>query len=210
MTNRAFSHTFGHSHTTGILLAGGLSRRYGSPKAFALLSGRPFYEWAYEALRGSCSEVVIAASEALAERFPAELEVCADLPGIAGCGPLAGICTAMRRHPGGRYIVLPCDMPLVGPAEIRRLSEIAHMQKNADVVAVRTAGAHLPLLSVWKRDLSGLLEEAIANGQLGVMKLLDRLPACWIDSALIHEDAAVFRNCNTPDAGMTSRLEKEK
>ena len=37
--------------TVGIVLAGGLSRRFGSPKAFARIGTGYFYERAIEALR---------------------------------------------------------------------------------------------------------------------------------------------------------------
>ncbi|MDO3412361.1 molybdenum cofactor guanylyltransferase [Saccharibacillus sp. CPCC 101409] len=187
--------------TTAILLAGGLSRRFGSPKAFARLDGpdgRMFYERALDALGAVCGGIVVAASADLADRFPPELEVLPDLPHIAGKGPLAGICTAMRRRPGGRYLVMPCDMPLVGPEQIRRLDELAEDFEHADVAAVRGAEADIPLLSVWRRDLSDLLEDRILGDRLGVMKLLSELNTQWLDAGLIHTDERVFRNFNTP------------
>lgn len=190
--------------TVGILLAGGLSRRFGSPKAFARLDGpddRMFYERALDALEAVCDGCVVAASRELADRFPPGLEVCEDLPAIEGQGPLAGICTAMRHRPAASYVVMACDMPLVGQEEIRRLYASAEEYASADVVAVRTPQSAVPLLSVWRRNLADCLEQAILEGRLSVMKLLAELETVWIDSRQLNGDEQVFRNYNTPDAG---------
>ncbi len=185
--------------TVGLLLAGGLSRRYGSPKAFAFYEGRPFHERAHAALSGACDQVIVSASAALAPQFPDACEVCVDLPELAGLGPLAGLASVMRRYPAERYIALPCDMPRVGPREIRRLRSAAQNGPSADVTAVRSAEAgDLPLLSVWRGGLADRLEESVRGGQLGVMKLLAGLDTVWLDAALLHPDPAIFHNFNVP------------
>ncbi|MEJ8306142.1 molybdenum cofactor guanylyltransferase [Saccharibacillus sacchari] len=191
--------------TIGILLAGGLSRRFGSPKAFAIMGNpkendnRMFYQRSLDALGGVCDSTVIVTSRELQHRFPSELKICTDLPHIAGQGPLAGICTAMREYPDSRYIVMACDMPSIGPDEVRGLNELAAAAPAADVVAVRTPDAAIPLFSVWRHDVSIPLEKAVLAGQLGVMKMLERLHTCWIDSAALNPDEDVFRNHNTAD-----------
>ena len=53
----------------GILLAGGLSRRYGSPKAFAEIEGELFYERAYNALAAVCGDVIIISRPELIDHF---------------------------------------------------------------------------------------------------------------------------------------------
>lgn len=186
--------------TVGILLAGGLSRRYGSPKAFARYEDRLFHERAYEALSAACRRVTVSSGVSLAERFPDTYDVRVDLPELAGRGPLAGICTVMREVPAERYIVLPCDMPRVGPDTIRRLAELAEAYPEADVVAVRAGETFLPLLSVWRTGLSDLLEQEISADRLSVMKLLAKLRTVWLDASRLDKDLRIFDNFNTPDA----------
>src|SRR5580698_501831 len=43
----------------GIVVAGGSGERFGSPKQFALLAGRPVLEWSVTACRPTCSRVVL-------------------------------------------------------------------------------------------------------------------------------------------------------
>lgn len=190
--------------TVGVLLAGGLSRRFGSPKAFARLTsngseGQMFYERTLNALRDTCDSFVIVTNRELEGRFPSELEVCTDLPRLEGQGPLAGICTAMRKHPNRRYIVMACDMPLIGSEDVQRLQTLSLTVPTADVIAVRTAESVIPLFSFWQHDVSDLLEEAVLSGRLGVMRMLAQLNTHWIDSAAINPNETVFRNYNTPE-----------
>ena len=77
------------TRTAGILLAGGRSTRYGSPKAFAVEQGEYYYERAYAALALVSDPVVIVSLDELQPRFPAGRLVIADRERYRGCGPLA-------------------------------------------------------------------------------------------------------------------------
>ncbi|MCQ4085479.1 molybdenum cofactor guanylyltransferase [Saccharibacillus sp. JS10] len=188
----------------GIVLAGGLSRRFGSPKAFAAFSTPDgeeslFHERSVSALQRICESIVIVTNPELKERFPANLKLCIDLPQVAGQGPLAGIYTGMKQYPDCSYVIMPCDMPAIEPADIQKLHQLAVSLPDADVVAVRTSTSDIPLLSIWRRDLSQELLSHISSGQRSVMKLLAELHTHWIDSADINDNEQVFRNYNTPD-----------
>jgi molybdenum cofactor guanylyltransferase len=182
---------------TGVLLAGGESRRFGSPKAFAELNGVLFYEKAYQALAAVCGRVVIIARPELLPRFPKGLDVITDLPAVAGQGPLAGILTAMSERPADVYMVLPCDMPYIGPLETERLIE--RMDPTQQITAVKTPDELVPLFSVWKSGVKEELEKELASGGRRVMVFMDKVGITWLDSATINEDSSVFRNINRPE-----------
>ncbi|WP_424237434.1 molybdenum cofactor guanylyltransferase [Bhargavaea ginsengi] len=181
--------------TTGIVLAGGQSRRFGSPKAFADYEGRLFWERAHEALlEGGCSEVIVSARQEHVERFGGA-DVITDLPEIAGAGPLAGICSAMKLRPADGFAVIPCDMPGIGPMEVRKLLTLS--DPDADVTAVRTKDHPIPLFSVWNGTLAERIGEALARGEHGVMPFLASVETEWIDARELNPDLSVFRNVNT-------------
>ncbi|MCZ2260274.1 molybdenum cofactor guanylyltransferase [Sporosarcina sp. G11-34] len=181
--------------TVGIVLAGGLSRRFGSPKAFASIGEEYFYERAVEALTPHCEEVVIVTRPELRNAYPAELKVIQDLPEVAGFGPLAGILSAMEFVEADRYVVLPCDMPYVDESIVGQLLDC----HGEVVTAVIAEGKHHPLVSVWDRKSKEPLREQLEKGQFRVINLLDKLGVAWVDGHLLTDDEqSVFRNVNTP------------
>ena len=182
--------------TVGVLLAGGMSRRFGSPKAFAELDGKAFYEYAYEALAAVCDHIVIITRPELKGRFPAALNAISDTQKFEGFGPLAGIFTAMSERPAQQYLILPCDMPFIGASETTALMHSA--AKNKDITAIRAGGHNIPLFSLWNIRVMEALEQDLENRQLRVMEFMDKVQTEWLDSSAIGNEAA-FRNINKPD-----------
>jgi molybdopterin-guanine dinucleotide biosynthesis protein A len=182
--------------TVGVLLAGGMSRRYGSPKAFAELDGKAFFEYGYAALAAVCDHVVVITRPELVSRFPAALDVICDSRMVEGLGPLAGIYTAMSERPAEHYLVLPCDMPFIGASETAALLQLA--EKNKDITAIRAGGHNIPLFSLWRARVKEILEQDLENRQLRVMVLMEKVRTEWLDSSVIG-NADAFRNINKPD-----------
>lgn len=181
--------------TVGIVLAGGLSRRFGSPKAFAEIDQDYFYERAVNALQPHCEEVIIVTRRELMDSYPANLKTILDLPEFAGCGPLAGILSVMEFVEADCYAVLPCDMPYVDEYIIGQLVKLY----GQDVTAVVVNGRHHPLVSIWSGEVKSTLHKALANKQLSVMRLLKKLDVLWIaGNELVENEENVFKNMNTP------------
>ncbi|HSP21925.1 MAG TPA: molybdenum cofactor guanylyltransferase [Planococcus sp. (in: firmicutes)] len=183
------------NETVGVLLAGGLSRRFGSPKAFAELEGKAFYEYAYDALAAVCDHVVIITSPELKGRFPATLDAISDSQKFAGLGPLAGIFTAMSERPARQYLILPCDMPFIGASETTAFLKLA--SESADITSIRTGSHDIPLFSLWNAGVLNLLEKELEDGQLRVMVFMAKVETDWLDSSAVGGLAA-FRNLNKP------------
>ncbi len=183
--------------TVGILLAGGLSRRYGSPKAFAKIEGEYFYERAYQALDFVCDQVIIVTRPELVDRFPNKYTVITDLQSVAGQGPLAGIFSGMTTIMAEKYMILPCDMPFISRDETAKLLAIA--SPTVAITAIENTNEKIPLFSLWSGQVVQLLHEELQANQLRVMKFMEKLTTEWIDTSVIHEDPLVFRNVNQPD-----------
>lgn len=182
--------------TVGILLAGGLSRRFGSPKAFAKWNGASFYELSLRALSLFCDEVIIVTRPEMVDAFPSTLSVITDVEAFAGQGPVAGILSGMEAIEADRYIVMPCDMPLLKGDTIGRLVA-CHV---SGVTAVVSEGKHHPLVSVWDRDAQSVLKSALLEGQRRVMTVQENVGVRWVQGACLTENASEFMNVNTPDS----------
>lgn len=187
--------------TAGILLAGGESRRFGSPKAFAQKDSRYFYEWAYDALASVSEQVVIVAHPNIVDRFKSDVTVIVDDVQYAGKGPLAGLYTAMQHTTAQRYMVLPCDMPYITADVCKEVMNEA--VDHEGVCAVQFNGQAHPLVSCWNAGMLNDISHALIHDQLGVMKLLSRVNTTWLDGEQLTAEAkTVFCNVNQLDQWM--------
>ena len=176
----------------GIVLAGGESRRFGSPKAFATYKNRLFYEYAIDALTPHCTEVIVVARPEHMDCFPETIQVMTDRPEIRGQGPLAGILTVMAALKSEWYAVLPCDVPFVNDSIVAALK--SH-RDGCRSIALEEADTQHPLLSIWSEEAEPMIRSALETGKRSVHPLVER----WIDGeALLRLNPSLFDNVNRP------------
>ena len=130
---------------TGVLLVGGASSRFGSPKALARLRGETLAERAWRTLGEACDERIAVGKSELALPFevlvePAEPQA-----------PIAGVVAGLRAAAHETAVFLPVDCPLVTPQLLRELGEHA---------AVPQTG---PLPGAYTKDDLPELERRLAN-----------------------------------------------
>ncbi|MYL98657.1 NTP transferase domain-containing protein [Novosphingobium sp. FGD1] len=129
----------------GVVLAGGLSRRFGSDKALAELGGHTLIARAVDTLSGWCEHVVVAGREtAPAPTLP-------DWP-RAGMGPLAGLAAALRfAQDEGYEAVLSCGVDAaVLPEDLPRL-----LSPGPSFLAEQ------PVIGLWPLSCVPVLEELL-------------------------------------------------
>lgn len=96
---------------TGVILAGGMSSRFGSDKAQATLYGQTFMEHAFRLLRTICNRVVV--SGAKVRGLKAKVRCIPDA--VPGGGPMSGIASVVEAVKDEWLMIVPCDMPLISP-----------------------------------------------------------------------------------------------
>ena len=159
-----------HRELTGILLVGGSSSRFGSPKALARLAGETLAERAWRLLGEVCAErIAVGRSDGLPF---ATLE-------DPGTGPVAAIAAGLRNATHDVAVVVPVDMPLLTAESLRLLADAC---RDA---AVAQAGP-LPC-AVARRVLP-----AFATGERRLRTVLDGL-----DTARVELEAGLLANVNT-------------
>ena len=159
---------------TGILLVGGASRRFGSPKALAIFRGETLAERAWRLLGEVCDERIAIgkSSDELDLPFP----VLDD--GTAERAPAYGLLTGLRAASHEICVVLPVDCPLLTPDALRALVEAR---------AIPHTG---PLPGAYPKEVLAALESRVACGELALRGLNPRV---------IELDDAVLANVNTPE-----------
>jgi molybdenum cofactor guanylyltransferase len=92
---------------TGILLVGGASTRFGSPKELAEYEGETLADRAWRLLGEACDERLAVGGGGLAD---------------PGTGPVAAIAAGLRAATHELAVVIPVDMPLLTPGALRLLA----------------------------------------------------------------------------------------
>jgi molybdopterin-guanine dinucleotide biosynthesis protein A len=166
-----------HRPLTGVLLVGGASTRFGSPKAHAVFRGETLAERAWRLLGDACEERLAVGR---ADGLPF-----ATLPDARDdAGPLGGIVAGLRAAAHDLCVVVPVDMPLLDAGSLHALAGACRD------VAVGPRG---PLPAAFARRALPVLEEALARGRL---RLRDAIAP--LDVSTVELDPAMLRNVNTP------------
>jgi molybdopterin-guanine dinucleotide biosynthesis protein A len=170
---------------TGVVLAGGLGRRMGAPKATAPLAGRPLIAYPLDALAAVCRRVVVVAKRDT--ELPGELPRW-DEPDDPR-HPIAGITHALER---AREPILVCaaDMPFV-TADV--LGELAGELQPGRKAAVASCGGRLePLLAAYAPEALPVLAAAAPREPL-------RRSAESLQPVQVEVPPEVVFNVNTPE-----------
>ncbi|HKC90524.1 MAG TPA: NTP transferase domain-containing protein [Candidatus Limnocylindria bacterium] len=169
------------SQPSGILLAGGASRRFGRPKIVEPVDGAPLFHSPLRALLYSCDEVVVViAPDAPEPPLPDGSDrVSFARDEVAYEGPLAGTRIGLERVRGEHAVLLAADMPGVSARLLSLMADRAATGHRKAVVLRDVDGPRpLPavlmvapalararaLLESGERRLRALIEDLDADG----------------------------------------------
>ncbi|HEY8393934.1 MAG TPA: molybdenum cofactor guanylyltransferase [Thermaerobacter sp.] len=113
---------------TGVILAGGHSRRMGRDKALLDLGGRPMIARVAEALGRVCAEVLVVDRDP--DRY-AFLGLPVVLDRKPGFGALSGLHAGLLALPRPYGLFVACDMPFLQPALLRYLAGLVTLPARA-------------------------------------------------------------------------------
>ncbi len=191
---------------TGVILAGGQSRRMGGgDKGLLDLAGRPMLAHVIERLAPQVGHVVINANGDPARFAAFGLPVVADT--VAGfVGPLAGVLAGMRwsraNAPAVRWIATAAgDAPLL-PRDLVARSVEALQDRPGAVALAQSAGELHPVIGLWPVALADDLEAQLAAGVRKVLAWTDRhgtVPVPFPFTELGGTELDPFFNANTPE-----------
>ncbi len=180
---------------TGVVLAGGLSRRMqGEDKALQGLAGRPLIHYVLEQLAPQVDEVVISANRHLAIYQTLGYAVVGDDPRFAQQGPLSGVLAVMQARSSPWFALTACDMPLLVGDYVQRLQQQA-LAHGVPLACAHDGQSLQPLVAVLHRELLPDLTHYLASGGRKVAQWYARHPYRCVDFA---DCAACFVNLNTP------------
>jgi molybdenum cofactor guanylyltransferase len=160
---------------TGVLLVGGASRRFGSPKALARLEGETLAERGWRVLGDACDER-IAVGKAVDE-LPLPFQVLDDASDVRA--PLVGVVAGLREATNELCVFLPVDCPLISAESLLQL---------AGAAAPASVSPTGPLPGAYRRMLLAPLEEKLSRGDYSLRD---------VEAAVVDIDSRELANVNT-------------
>lgn len=192
---------------TGVLLAGGQSRRMGGgDKGLLEIAGKPMLAHVLSRLQTQVDRVVINANGDAARFAAFGLPVFADT--IEGhVGPLAGVLAGMRWHAAnvadhGLIVTVSTDAPLIPMELVQRLAGALNDDPKAAIALASSGGNLHPVIGLWPVNLADDLESALRDGVRKVRHWTDRHGTVIVDFDYIQAGSRAidpFFNANTPD-----------
>ena len=177
-----------HGGLSGIVLAGGLSRRMGQNKAELCLNGKTFLELQVDKFRAlGIEDVMLSGAD------------CPALPGVRvipdeyiGRGPLGGLHACLRAAENPACLVLSVDVPLI-PVSV--LAQLCRAHRGGGTV-LRHHEREEPLIGVYDQCVFDAISGLIKAGRYAVRALKDLILWNCFDYPGSEE---LLINCNTPE-----------
>jgi molybdopterin-guanine dinucleotide biosynthesis protein A len=142
---------------TGIILAGGESRRMGTFKPMVQYRGKPLINWVFDALQPLCSEMIIVANSGDFTGLPARLYP----DNFPGQGPAAGIESGLSHCRTPLALISSCDTPNL-PAGL--FSFLLRSHGGYDISLVAHDGINEPLIGCFSQSVHAVFLNALLSG----------------------------------------------
>jgi molybdenum cofactor guanylyltransferase len=180
---------------TGIVLAGGQSRRMGTDKSLMKLKGKSLIEYSINALKPLCDNVVISSNNLIydftgCEVWPDELH---------NSAPMVGIYSSLKRSETDINIFLSCDMPMMSTLMLEYL--LSNSANHEITVPIHEDGFIEPLCGIYRKTSMKILYEFIGKGNFRLNECIRSASYRFVtvDFQLPFYSRDMFLNINTPD-----------
>jgi molybdopterin-guanine dinucleotide biosynthesis protein A len=183
----------------GVIMAGGLSSRFGSNKALALFHNKPVIQHVAETISPLFPTCLLSTNTPEAYTFLG-LSTVKDI--YPNAGPLGGIHAALSAIDQPRCFVVGCDMPLIDPKLVRFLCTLAEEQDDRDVVLPWLASGPEPLCAVYSQTGLPVIEKDLIKRNLKLSDTVSELRVRRVkEEELLASgaDLSTFRNINRPE-----------
>ena len=182
----------GTNDITGIILAGGASRRMdGKDKAWLSYKGKPLIKHVIERIEPQVDELILSYSQ-YPEKYQSLPYACYRDYKLGFQGPLTGILSCCRYISTPLVFVVPCDVPFIPINIIQRLSP--HIKEH-EVVTPHDGIREQYLVFLSKATTLNSIHSYLSSGTKSVRGWLSQQSKCSVDCS---EEMGSFENINTP------------
>ncbi len=181
---------------TGVLLAGGKSRRMGEDKRYLVVGEETLLERGLDVVRSVFQEVLVVIAQDSAP-LSIDAKVVRDL--VPESGSLGGLYTGLMQAATPWIFVVACDMPFLNQAVI---AQFTSRKANADIVMAKLAARLHPMHALYGKRCLPVLEQMIRARQLKIQELVSHASlrvqyVTEIDLLTTDPSGRSFLNVNT-------------
>ena len=181
---------------SGVILAGGKSRRYGQNKALVNINGIPLIKRVLGVMENLFSSTVVITNTPDTYSF-LNLPMFEDR--IKGLGPLGGIFTGLNVISEKAGFFVACDMPFLNPDLIRYL---VTARQGFDVVVPTFSGKFEALHALYTQNCLPEIEQMIHAGVYQTIQLYQSVAVRYVEENEIRRfdpELKSFSNINKPE-----------
>ncbi|MCF8307504.1 MAG: molybdenum cofactor guanylyltransferase [Bacteroidales bacterium] len=179
---------------TGIILAGGLSSRFGKDKSLAEFRGKTFIQHNIDLLLQFTSNILISSNTTYHKKtgYPVIYDK------IKNIGPMGGLLSTLQHSQTKWNIILSIDLPLMNEHYLRYLAD----NRNDALVTIGkdSQGNIHPLCGFYSIETLPYLQANIVKKRYSMKELFKTLPKVNIvappGNAFFYSDT-IFKNINT-------------
>ncbi len=185
------------TEVTGVILAGGKSRRMGEDKRYLVVGEQTILERGLGVICSIFQDVLVV----IAQDSPPlgiDAKVVRDL--LPDCGSLGGLYTGLMQATTPWIFVVACDMPFLDQAVI---GQFTSRRATADIVMAKLDARLHPMHALYGKRCLPALEQMIQTRQLKIQEIVSQpsLRVQYVTEAellTIDPSWRSFQNVNTP------------
>jgi len=178
---------------TGIILAGGKSKRMGTDKASLKLNGRTLLERCIELIHPYCETILISSNNPAHDKFGCKI-ITDEIP---DCGPISGIHSCLKQTQTNMNLVISVDSVFVEPEFIKFL--ISETEDFDAVVPIHPKGKE-PLIALYNKNCLVEVEKMIQSKDYKMHNLLNVIKTKFVNTqSWINKYPKLFHNINRPE-----------
>ncbi|MEZ4214429.1 MAG: molybdenum cofactor guanylyltransferase [Nitrospira sp.] len=186
-------------NVSGLLIAGGKSRRMGQDKRFLRVGGLSVFDRTRTLLMSTFSETIVVLAEPIPSLDVHGCQVAYDT--IPDAGSLGGLYTGLTVASQPKVFAVACDMPFLDAKVIRFM---ASFDETADVVVAELGGRFQPMHAVYSKRCAQFLKTMAERQDLKIQNLFQK-EELRVDVVGAEQFSSLgmglrsFSNINTPE-----------
>lgn len=179
---------------TGIILAGGASRRMGKDKGLCTFNNKQLIEYSIETIRPLCDNILISTNNVAGYSkfgFPIIEDEYRNI------GPIGGIYSGLKHSNTEKNLIVSCDTPLLITSLFK---QILFLSEGYEIVVPQHNNSYYePLAAFYSTTILSVLEESIIANDYKLINLYNKVKFKSVSVDDLPGFAMQFKNLNTPE-----------